>query len=77
MSWDDALLRLFVKTILGTLCVIGVIVLYAFLDLRRAARRERRRLAELCRVAHIEIECPGPWLGRACEVCGRHPENVP
>ncbi len=76
MSWDHAL-PLLVKGVLGGLIVVGAVCLYALLASCLEARRERRRLAELCRVAHIEMGCPGPWLGRACEVCGRHPENVP
>ena len=65
-------LTLLVWSVLAGLLVVGVVCLFALVAARQEGRRERRRLAELCQVAHVELECPGPWLGRACEVCRRH-----
>ncbi len=73
MSWDQAL-PLLVKSVLGGLVVVGAVCIGALVASRQEARRERRRLAELCRATHDE--CIGPWLGRACNVCRRHPENA-
>ena len=58
--------------VLGGVIVVGLICGYAVLGVWLEQRRERRRLGELCRVSHVDMECPGPWLGRACEVCRRH-----
>ncbi len=61
--------------VLGGLVVVALICGYAVLCVHLEARRESRRLVELCKTSHDE--CPGPWLGNACNVCRRHPENVP
>ncbi len=58
------------------LTIVGLVYGYVAIAAAVAARRERRRLLELCRLAHAVLECPGPWLGRACNVCRQHPENA-